>query len=315
MKCLILGGAGFIGSHLAEGLLQAGHQVRIFDRPNVIRPPTLAADDRVEWLDGDFGNEEDVARVLEGCPAIFHLVCTTLPRSSNDNPIYDVQTNLIGSVRLLDLARAAAVQKVIFVSSGGTVYGRTNADPIPETHPTDPIVSYGVTKLAIEKYLHIYSALYGVDYCVLRLANPFGERQRVAAAQGAVTVFLHQALHGRTIEIWGDGTVKRDYIYIKDAIGAFLRALSYDGAQRVFNIGSGQGRSLNEILAAIEQLLGQRVARKYTAARTFDVPSNVLDISRARDLLGWAPATPFSEGLARTLRWLREESSYDARTE
>ena len=217
-------------------------------------------------------------------------------------------------MRLLDLARAAAVQKVIFVSSGGTVYGRTNANPIPESIPR-PDRLVGVTKLAIEKYLHIYSALYGVDYCVLRLANPFGERQRVAAAQGAVTVFLHQALHGRTIEIWGDGTVRRDYIYIKDAIGAFLRALSYDGAQRVLDIGSGQGRSLNEILAAIEQLLGQRVARKYTAARTFDVPSNVLDISRARDLLGWAPATPFSEGLARTLRWLREESSHDARIE
>jgi UDP-glucose 4-epimerase len=308
MKCLILGGAGFIGSHLAEGLLQTGHHVRIFDRPNVIRPSILATDRRVEWLEGDFTNEEDVSRILAGCDAIFHLAYTTLPRSSNDNPIYDVQTNLIGSLRLLDLAKAAAVRKIIFVSSGGTVYGATLSDPIAETHPTDPIVSYGITKLAIEKYLHMYSALYGVDYCVLRLANPFGERQRVAAAQGAVTVFLHKALHGETIEIWGDGSVRRDYIYIKDVVDAFLRALSHDGAQRVFNIGSGQGRSVNEILGAIEQVLGRPVARVYKPARSFDVPSNVLDISRARDILGWAPAIPFSEGLARTLHWLREES-------
>jgi len=308
MTCLILGGAGFIGSHLAEGLLQAGHHVRIFDRPNVIRPSILASDPRVEWLEGDFTNEEDVSRILPGSDTIFHLAYTTLPRSSNDNPIYDVQTNLIGSLRLLDLAKAAAVRKIIFVSSGGTVYGATGPDRIAETHPTDPIVSYGITKLAIEKYLHMYSALYGVDYCVLRLANPFGERQRVAAAQGAVTVFLHKALHGETIEIWGDGSVRRDYIYIKDVVDAFIRALSYGGAQRVFNIGSGQGRSVNEILVAIEQVLGRPVARVYEAARSFDVPSNVLDISRARDILGWAPAIPFSEGLARTLHWLREES-------
>ena len=307
MNCLILGGAGFIGSHLAEGLLEAGHPVRIFDRPNVIRPSGLATDKRVEWLEGDFTNEEDLSRVTAGSHAIFHLAYTTLPRSSNDNPIYDVQTNLIGTLRLLDLAKAAAVRKIIFVSSGGTVYGPTRSDPIPETHPTEPIVSYGITKLAIEKYLHMYSALYGLDYCVLRLSNPFGERQRVAAAQGAVTVFLHQALNGKTIEIWGDGSVRRDYIYIKDAVGAFLRALTYDGSERLFNIGSGRGQSLNEILAAIEQLLGRPVARVHKPARNFDVPSNVLDISRARDILRWAPATPFSEGLARTLHWLRAE--------
>jgi UDP-glucose 4-epimerase len=307
MNCLILGGAGFIGSHLAEGLLEAGHQVRIFDRPNVIRPSVLTTDTRVEWLEGDFTNEEDLSRVIAGSHAIFHLAYTTLPRSSNDNPIYDVQTNLIGTLRLLDLAKAAAVRKIVFVSSGGTVYGATRSDPIPETNPTEPIVSYGITKLAIEKYLHMYSVLYGLDYCVLRLANPFGERQRVAAAQGAVTVFLHKALHAETIEIWGDGSVRRDYIYIKDVVGAFLRALSYDGTQRVFNIGSGQGRSLNEILVAIEQLLGRPVARVHKPARNFDVPSNVLDISRAREVLRWAPAIPFNEGLARTLHWLRAE--------
>lgn len=306
MKCLILGGAGFIGSHLAEGLLAEGHEVRIFDRPNLALPSELRADPRIEWFEGDFLNEDDLARVVPGNEVIFHLVSATLPKSSNDNPAYDVESNVIGTLRLLNIARMNAVRRVIFASSGGTVYGLPHTLPISETHSTEPLVSYGITKLAIEKYLHMYHALYGVDYCVLRLANPFGERQRVGTAQGAVAVFLHRALHGETIHIWGDGSVTRDYIYIKDAIGAFIRALSYQGEQRVFNIGSGQGLSLNEILDAIEKLLGRPVERSYEYGRKFDVPVNVLDISRARELLGWRPSVDFYEGLVHTLAWMRE---------
>lgn len=307
MKCLILGGAGFIGSNLAEGLLAAGHSVRIFDRPNLIRPPELLADPRIEWYEGDFLNAEDLAAVVPGSEAIFHLVSATLPKSSNDNPAYDVETNVIGSLRLLDLARAAGVGRVIFASSGGTVYGLPRSVPIAETHPTEPLVSYGISKLMVEKYLHIYRELHGLDYCVLRLANPYGERQRVAAAQGAVAVFLHQALHGETIHIWGDGSVTRDYLYIKDAVAAFVKALNYTGAPRVFNIGAGQGLSLNQILDAIERLLGRPVARSYEPGRKFDVPVNVLDISRARELLGWSPSVSFADGLAHTLAWMRAQ--------
>ena len=230
---------------------------------------------------------------MPGSEVVFHLVSATLPKSSNDNPVYDVESNVMGTLRLLDIARTNGVRRVVFASSGGTVYGLPHTLPISETHSTEPLVSYGITKLTIEKYLHMYHALHGVDYCVLRLANPFGERQRVSAAQGAVAVFLHRALHGETIHIWGDGSVTRDYIYIQDAIGAFVRALSYQGEQRVFNIGSGQGLSLNEILAAIEKLLGRPVARTYEHGRKFDVPVNVLDISRARELLGWQPSVDF----------------------
>jgi len=148
--------------------------------------------------------------------------------------------------------------------------------------------------------------LHGVEYCVLRLANPFGERQRVSAAQGAVAVFLHRALHGETIHIWGDGSVTRDYIYIKDAVSAFIKAMSWQGNQRVFNIGSGQGLSLNDILAAMEKLLGRPVTRSYEPARNFDVPVNVLDIACARQQLGWAPAVSFHDALVNTLAWMRE---------
>ncbi|MFA6310826.1 MAG: NAD-dependent epimerase/dehydratase family protein [Sterolibacterium sp.] len=305
MKCLILGGAGFIGSHLAEELRAEGHEVRIFDRPNLALPAELLADSRIEWHEGDFLNVDDLARVVPGSDVIFHLVSATLPKSSNDNPAYDVETNVIGTLRLLDLARTNGVKRIVFASSGGTVYGLPHTLPINESHATEPLVSYGITKLAIEKFLHMYRALHGLDYCILRLANPFGERQRVGAAQGAVAVFLHRAWHGETIHIWGDGSVVRDYIYIKDAVRAFVKALSYQGEQRVFNIGSGQGLSLNQVLAGIEALLGRPVAVNYEHGRKFDVPVNVLDITRARDLLGWQPSVNFDDGLALTLAGLR----------
>lgn len=306
MKCLILGGAGFIGSHLAQGLLAAGHQVRIFDRPNLVLPPELLADKRIEWLEGDFLNEDDLASVVPGSDVVFHLVSATLPKSSNDNPVYDVESNVMGTLRLLDIARSNGVARVIFTSSGGTVYGLPHTLPISESHSTEPLVSYGITKLAIEKYLHMYQALYGIDYCVLRIANPFGERQRVSVAQGAVGVFLNRALHNETIHIWGDGSVTRDYIYVKDVTAALVKTLSYQGQQRIFNIGSGHGLSLNEILAAIEKLLGRPVPRSYESGRKFDVPVNVLDISRAREHLGWQPAVSFHDGLVNTLAWMRQ---------
>lgn len=305
MNCLILGGAGFIGSHLAQDLLAEGHRVTIFDRPNLVLPPELLADQRIEWLEGDFLNEDDLARAVPGAEVIFHLVSATLPKSSNDNPVYDVESNVIGTLRLLNLARTHAVRRVIFASSGGTVYGLPQSLPISESHPTEPLVSYGISKLAIEKYLHLYQALYGIDYCVLRIANPFGERQRVSAAQGAVAVFLHRAINNEVIHIWGDGSVVRDYIYVKDVTSAFLRSLSYQGEQRVFNIGAGQGLSLNDILTAIEKLLGRPVARSYEMGRKFDVPVNVLDITRARELLGWQPEISFHDGLVQTLAWMR----------
>ncbi len=207
-----------MGSHLCDALLAEGHSVRIFDRPNLKRFREFSADEQVEWVEGDFANQEDIARAVPDCDVIYHLVSTTLPKSSNDNPVYDVETNIVGTLHLLEVARKSTVRKVIFISSGGTVYGVPNSTPINEEHPTNPICSYGISKLTIEKYLNLYYTLYGLDYCVLRLANPYGERQRTTVAQGAVAVFLHRALRNETIEIWGDGSVVRDYIYVSDAI-------------------------------------------------------------------------------------------------
>lgn len=305
MKCLILGGGGFLGSHLSEALLAEGHAVRIFDRPNLLRFRSFQSNENVEWFEGDFIDREHVAHAVSGCDVIFHLVSTTLPRSSNENPAYDVETNVIGTLQLLDAARKNKIRKFIFVSSGGTIYGIPHEVPIKESHPTEPICSYGISKLAIEKYIHLFHLLHGMEYCVLRLANPFGERQRIAAAQGAVVVFLDKALRNEEIEIWGDGSVVRDYFHVSDAVAALMKAIAYEGSQRIFNIGSGIGYSLNDIIEAIETLLGVAVRRSYLPARAFDVPVSVLDISKAAEFLNWKPQVSFGEGLSRTAQWLR----------
>jgi UDP-glucose 4-epimerase len=305
MKCLVLGGGGFIGSHLSEALMAEGYAVRIFDRPNVLRVKSLGGYSGIEWYEGDFLNRQDIAQAVAGCDIIYHLISTTLPRSSNENPVYDVETNVVGTLHLLEAAKQNKVKKVVFASSGGTIYGRPATIPIKETHPTEPTCSYGIGKLTIENYLRLFHLLHGVDYCILRLANPYGERQRAATAQGAVTVFLDKALRGETVEIWGSGSVIRDYFHVGDAITALLKALPYSGDVRVFNIGSGVGKSLNEILDAIDALLGTPVRRKYLPGRAFDVPVNVLDISKSVELLGWSPQVPFPEGLSRTADWLR----------
>lgn len=310
MKCLVLGGGGFMGSHLSRALLEHAHAVRIFERPNLKAAEALPHRKDCEWLEGDFLNEGDVVRAIAGCDMIFHLISTTLPKSSNDNPIYDVESNTVSTLRLLEAARKAGVRKVLFASSGGTVYGIPKEVPIKESHPTDPVCSYGISKLAIEKYLHLYRELHGLDYCVLRIGNPYGEGQRPTAAQGAVAVFLNKALHGEVIEIWGDGTVTRDYIYVGDVVQAFLRAMGYSGEHRLFNIGAGEGRSLNDLIGAIESLVGRPVARRYLPGRSFDVPTNVLDISRAKAFLGWRPETPFYAGLSQTFKWLENHRQF-----
>jgi len=255
--CLVLGGAGFIGSHLAEALAQQGRPVRIFDRPHVDRLPLFPRTRGFEVFTGDFLNPQALVPALEGVELVFHLVSTTLPQNSNDHPVYDVESNVLGSLRLMELCRERGVRKVVFVSSGGTVYGVPRATPVAEDHPTDPISSYGIHKLMVEKYLALAQRLHGLDYCVVRPANLYGPRQRLDTAQGAVAVFLDHALRDKPIHIWGDGSVVRDYVYVTDAVDAMLKAASFEGAPRIFNIGSGKGTSLKELVAAIGQLLGR----------------------------------------------------------
>ncbi len=305
MLCLIIGGRGFLGSHVGRALLARGHRLRLFDRPAVSATYPLEGPG-VEQVEGDFLNAGDLRAALQEVGAVVHLASTTVPKTSNDDPVHDVETNLVPTLRLLEeIRRGPHDVKVLFASSGGTIYGIPETVPVTESHPTAPQCAYGICKLAIEHYLRLYHALHGLRYCVLRLANPYGEGQRPEGQQGAVGVFASRALRGEPVEIWGDGSVVRDYIHAADVADAFARALDYGGEARVFNIGSCRGHSLIEIVEALEKVLGRGVARGHMPGRPFDIPVNVLDISRARRELGWQPTVTLENGLTRTLAWLR----------
>lgn len=308
MKVVIFGGGGFIGSAITDRLLKDGHAIRVFERPRVTPYRTFLDCEQVEWITGDLLSTHDVSEAIDGADVVLHLVSTTLPKNSNDDPIYDVQSNLVATLQMLNAMVQKKIPKIVFISSGGTVYGSPQYIPIDEKHPTEPHVSYGITKLAIEKYLLMYQRMHGLKAVILRVANPFGERQRVETAQGAVGVFLHKALCDETVEIWGDGSVTRDYIHISDVAEAFARAVAYEGQQAVFNISSGRGTSLNDLLGVIERVLGRAVQRSYLPSRPFDVPTSILSSDLARMELGWSPAVDLENGVSLTVKWLNQQS-------
>lgn len=303
MRVLITGGNGFIGSHLVDRALGEGWEVSVYDR----------ADERfrdrqkgVEYFLGDFQEEGVPDELLADVAVVFHLACTTIHQTSNEDPIFDIESNLVGTIRLLQRCVEAKVGKFVFLSSGGAIYGIPWKLPAKESHPTNPICSYGIHKLAIEKYLGMFHHLYGLDYVVLRPSNPYGERQDFRQKQGAVTVFLANIARGEPITIWGDGEVVRDYFHVDDLTQACVDAATMDVQRRTINIGSGIGVSLNELVNRIEAVLGVRaeVNRDSASARTFDMHELTLDISEARSVLSWAPKVSLEEGISRTWRWV-----------
>jgi UDP-glucose 4-epimerase len=305
-NCLILGGCGFMGSHVAEGLLEAGYRVRIFDKINVATRNVDHILRYIELYEGDFTNEEAVNEAVQGVDYIFHFVGTTLPKTSTDNPVYDVESNVVSTLKLLDVAATSKVKKIIFSSSGGTVYGIPQSIPIAEDHPTDPTCSYGITKLAVEKYLELYRRTKRLDYLCFRIANPYGERQNVHSIQGVIAVFLGLVKGGKPLTIWGSGEITRDYIYIKDIVSVLVRALEIAPDWNVFNLGSGTGTSLNQLVSVIKEVTQEDIAVTYTEGRSIDVPSNVLDISRVKEAFGFTPSTSLPEGIKRTWDWLTQ---------
>ena len=307
MKILIFGGGGFIGSTIADRLLLDGHELRIFERHRVLPYRKFLASEQVEWIMGDLSSIHDVTVAVTGMDVVLHLVSTTLPRSSNDDPIYDIESNVIATLQMLNAMVAQKVPKIIFISSGGTVYGNPIYLPLDEEHPTNPLVSYGVTKLMIEKYLQIYRHLHGINAITLRVANPYGERQRIETAQGAVGVFLHKALKGLPIDIWGDGTVTRDYIHISDVTEAFVKAIEYTGSSYCFKVSSGKGTSLNELIGMLETAIGRAINVRYLPARPFDVPISVLSNKLLQDELNWYPLISMQKGIERTTAWMKKE--------
>lgn len=300
MKALVLGGNGFIGSHVVDQLLSEGHSVRVFDRaPERFRKPLPNVDYRLASFD-------DVAvlmEALEGIDVVFHLISTTVPSTSNKDPVYDIASNLMGTVKLLDLIRDSSVSRIVYLSSGGTVYGVPEFSPILESHPLRPICSYGVVKVAIENYFQMYHHLYGIDYVALRASNPYGERQGHTGVQGVIGTFMGKVLSGEAIEIWGDGSVIRDFIHVDDLANLCVCA-GKSSALGIFNAGSGNGNSVNEIVSTLSSVSGVEITPSYRSGRSYDVPQIVLDISKAKEEFSWNPIVELEEGIRRAWHWM-----------
>lgn len=303
-RCIVFGASGFIGSRLCEKLASKYQNLKAFGR----NPMYPSAFNKCKWIEGDFSDVNQIANAITDCDTVIHLVNATTPASANINRVADLKANVVSTLNLLDACVNSGVKKIIFISSGGTVYGAPSIIPTPETAENNPITAYGVSKLTIEKYLSLYHHLYKLDYCVLRVANPFGPYQTNKKNQGAIAAFLQHAIHDEPIDVWGDGSVVRDYIFIDDVINAIDLAIVHSGEQKTFNIGSGTGLSINQIISTLESSLEKSISVNYLPSRNMDVPISILDITRARTHLGWSPHTPFKEAIAQTLLWIRSSN-------
>jgi UDP-glucose 4-epimerase len=304
---MVLGGGGFIGTNLCKRLVASGFTVGAFGHSPRF-PQELRG---VDWHEGDFSNAAAVAAAVGTSEVVFHLVGTT-PQPANIDMAGDLERHVIPSLALMDICRQAGVRRIVFVSSGGTVYGKPRDVPTPETAATDPIAAYGISKLAVEKYLALFEHLHGLDYRVLRITNPFGPFQVPFKSQGVIAAVVSRTLREERVEVWGDGSVVRDFIFVDDVVDALLSAATDSGNGRIFNVGTGEGRSLLEVISLVERLLDRKVRIDFKPGRALDVPVSVVAIDRARALLGWSPKTSFETGLQRTVDWWRTRPTYRA---
>ena len=303
MKALVLGGNGFIGSHVVDRLLRGGHRVSVLDRaPEQHRAPLAG----VDYTLAEFDDFASIRNALREADVVFHLISTTVPSTSNEDPVADIEGNLVATVRMLDMAVQEKISKLVFLSSGGTVYGVPDTVPVSENNPTRPICSHGVIKLAIERYLFMYKQLHGLNYTVLRVSNPYGERQGHIDVQGVIGTFVQRILHDKRITIWGDGTVERDYIYVGDVAEACVSAAESD-VVGVFNIGSGTSSSINDVVAALVNSTGTSIEPEYLPGRDFDVPAIYLDCAKAAETLNWRATVRLHDGIERTWQWALQQ--------
>jgi UDP-glucose 4-epimerase len=302
MRVLVTGGNGFIGSHLVDQLVKRDSDVAVLDLNDRRYDPLPS---QVHFIKGDINQAYLVREAVSGVDVVFHLTWTTIHEVANQDPAGDVTANLIPTIHLLEACRNAGVRRIVFASSGGTVYGLAQTWPIPETHPQNPLNGYGITKLAAEKYLYMFRHLYGLDYVVFRPSVPFGPRQNPLANQGAVAVFLYRVAHGLPVTIWGDGAVTRDYFYVSDLADALIAgAESTVHEQRIFNVGGGEEISLIKLLRMVEEVVGKTAFVEYAAARRFDSPRILLDTHLAQQELGWQPKVSVRDGLVQTWKWM-----------
>jgi UDP-glucose 4-epimerase len=301
MKALVLGGCGFIGSHLTESLIKKNLNVSIFDKKNI--PEFLKKKYKIEYYQGTLTDRRLIAEALKKVDIVFHLISSTVPSTSNQDPIYDIKTNLIGTINLLQEMVYNNVKKIVYLSSGGTVYGNPKFNPVNEDHSLRPISSYGIVKIAIENYIYMFQKIYGIDFIILRPSNAYGPRQGHTGIQGIIGTLLYKYLQNETINIWGDGSIVRDYIYVGDLVQLCIKS-GLSNINGIFNAGSGYGVSINELISIIQKTLDIKFKINYLPARKFDVQKIILDISKTKKAFNWLPEVSIEEGIKRQWHWM-----------
>lgn len=302
---LVLGANGFIGRNLTaalEGKVKSLHGYGRSDDSHAFYPSALT------WHKGDFLDSSGLGQALERADVVIHLISSSTPGNSNLDRVGDVESNLVPTLRLLDMCVSAEVKKVIFLSSGGSIYGDCSEVPTPESAATNPITSYGVNKLAIEKFLEIYRLQYGLDYTIIRASNPYGPFQTAKNNQGIIGAILKACVSGDSFEVWGDGTVVRDFIFVDDLVQAIMVSISHSSEHRLFNVGSGIGTSLLEAFEMCKQVSKSDIKLNFNKPRSVDVKVSVLDRSLASRELGWQPHTSLEAGIKKTLEWIKDSN-------
>ncbi len=288
-------GAGFIGRHLLRSLLSQGCVVSVLDEALC----SAEFSSRTRWVQGSFMNRKDVARAIEGASVVYHLISSTVPGDAVDEN-EELFSNVVQTINLLRECVHQGVRRVVFISSA-SVYGRRRTLPIPEAAETDPISSHGIHKLTIEKYLQLYKYEFGIDCKIMRLSNPYGSGQNLYGRQGFISIVIGKLLSGGDIEIRGEGTAIRDFVHIDDVVWALRRLAVIESDESVFNIGSGQGVCLNDVVGLVQDILGKTVPVRRTDERMADIPASILDISKARRIMGFEPRISLRDGLQELL--------------
>ena len=300
MNLLVIGGTGFLGRHLCKTLV-ARHDVKVVSRRILDVSSDSSLIPGVAYLQGDIASFDFINDACKGVDCLINLASTVVPSTSNKDPVYDVNTNLIGALNPLKASINNNISKYIFLSSGGTVYGASRSgDPHSETDPTEPICSYGIVKLSIEKYIHMFNVLHGLPYAILRLSNPYGPEFSVEKPQGAIHHFISKTINKDPIFIWGDGSIERDFIYIDDVIPAICKAMEYSKSQCLFNIGSGTSSSIKKILEIVQEVSGVSPEIYYQESRLCDVHKSVLNVENAKLELDWEPKISIRDGVRMT---------------
>jgi len=308
-KCLVLGANGFIGSHLVDALVARGHEVRAFDR---FSSRTLYNDAKsVEQFSGDFLNKADLTESLRGMEYVFHFISTTTPATAENDPLIDVETNIRMSIELFSACVETKVKRVLFASTGGAIYGGNGEQPHLETDLPLPVSPYAIGKLTIEHYLRYFKVKHGLDSVTFRISNPYGERQPLHRKQGVIPIFLENMLRNNPITILGDGSMVRDYIYIKDVAAMIATMFDKDVQENVYNLGSGKGVTVQELAAAAEGATGMRAKVQYQPTPSTFVQRVILNTDRFENEFGCKPETSLEEGLSATVAYIQHELAHE----